>query len=524
MVAEAPHVVVVGSGMAGLVTALLVEEPLRVLLVTKKGRADSNTNYAQGGLAAAVGPEDCPTIHMVDTLRAGAGLCDPEVVRGVVEEGPRVVRMLQDWGVRFSTREGALDLGREGGHSRRRIVHALDRTGEEIERTLLSRIRAKETVTLVENALATDVITSPGPQGCRVAGVEVLRETPHGEERVVVWTQAVVLATGGAGQVYLFTSNPPIATGDGVAMAFRCGAPVSNLEFVQFHPTTFYNHPSGPFLISEALRGEGARLVLPDGSAFMHKYDPRRELAPRDIVARAIDQEMKLHGLPCVYLDATHLDPDFARQRFPVIYQRCLEAGVDFTRQPIPVVPAAHYFCGGVRTDAVAATRVRGLYACGEVACTGLHGANRLASNSLLEAIVFATRASSQVSALCEAHAALPPPEVVEVLRPRISPEMESLRERIRTTMWEHAGIVRSDRGLAEAVRVLDGLVEPVREVAQQAGRAGVELANVLLVARLIARAAQWRKESRGLHYNVDHPRRGPRQWRRESVIEPGEL
>ncbi len=523
VVLAAPDVVVIGSGMAGLVTALLVEEPWRVLVVTKKGRADCNTNFAQGGLAAAVGEEDSPTLHLVDTLRTGAGLCHRDIVRGVVEEGPSVVKRLQEWGVRFSMVDGRLDLGREGGHSRRRIVHALDRTGEEIERSLLSAVRAKPNVEIVENALAVDIITRPQPHGLEAEGVELLEETEEGERRIAAFCRAVVLATGGAGQVYEHTSNPDIATGDGIAMGFRCGASVRNLEFVQFHPTTFYRHPNGPLLISEAVRGEGGRLVLPDGSPFMHRYDPRRELAPRDIVARAIDQEMKERGLACVYLDVTHVDPDFSRARFPHIYRRCLEAGVDFTKDPIPVVPAAHYFCGGIATDARGATDVSRLYACGEVACTGLHGANRLASNSLLEAIVFATRVAQEVTAVCaRATDPLRPPELLHVGRPQgSSPEVARVREELRRCMWRHVGIVRTDAGLAEAVEALERLWKDLKGLGPPASRDVVEVRNMVLVGRLIALSAAWRKESRGLHFNVDHPHRGGRQWRTDSHIVP---
>ena len=520
-----PDVVVIGSGMAGLVTALLIDESRRVLIVTKKGRADSNTNFAQGGLAAAVGEEDSPSLHLVDTLRTGAGLSHPDIVRGAVEEGPAVVRRLQQWGVRFSTSAGRFDLGREGGHTRRRIVHALDRTGEEIERALLAGVRSRPNVEVIENALAIDLMTEPSPSGgLQTCGVELLRETPLAELRMLVRARAVVVATGGAGQVYQFTSNPEIATGDGIAMGYRCGASVSNLEFVQFHPTTFYGHPSGSFLISEAVRGEGGRLVLSDGTSFMHRYDPRKELAPRDVVARAIDQEMKAKNLACVYLDVTTLDHDFARARFPAIHKKCLDAGVDFTRDPIPVVPAAHYFCGGLKTDRNGATSLPGLFACGEVACTGLHGANRLASNSLLEAIVFATRVAASVTAMCEASPAYPgsPPETVAAYARASDADdtMLEIRRQVRECMWRNVGIVRCDRGLAEAVTALDGLECPVRGLVAQGSRAAMELRNLLQTGRLIALSAAWRKESRGLHFNTDHPRRGGVAWRRDSHIQ----
>ncbi|MBN1425764.1 L-aspartate oxidase [Candidatus Fermentibacteria bacterium] len=525
---SSPDVIIIGSGMAGLVSALLIDEAWRVLIVTKKGRADSNTNFAQGGLAAAVGAEDCPSVHLVDTLRVGAGLCHSDVVRGVVEDGPAMVRRLQEWGVRFSVQpDGGFDLGKEGGHTRRRIVHALDRTGEEIERALLAKVRGKPNVQVIENALALDILTEPSPAGFpRVCGMEILMEEPDQDVRTLVRARAVVLATGGAGHVYQFTSNPAIATGDGVAMGFRCGASVSNLEFIQFHPTTFYSRGGNSFLISEAVRGEGGKLVLPDGSPFMHRYDSRAELAPRDIVARAVDQEMKAAGLECVYLDVTGIEADFARGRFPAICQKCLDAGIDFTSTPIPVVPAAHYICGGVTTDIRGATDVVGLFACGEVACTGLHGANRLASNSLLEAVVFATRVAESVSDLCATSPsrALPPPETVAAYRrtDEACGSAATLRTQIQECMWHDVGIVRSDRSISQATAMLEARVGQIRQLIDEApGREVMEVRNIVDTARLIAGAAQWRKESRGLHFNTDYPRRGGARWRRDSRIVP---
>ncbi|MGB9578473.1 MAG: L-aspartate oxidase, partial [Halothiobacillaceae bacterium] len=397
---------VIGSGIAGLSFALKAAEHGDVVVVTKKERAESNTNYAQGGIASVFAPDDSFDIHLEDTLRGGAGLCHEDVVRMVVSEGPQRVRELVEWGAQFTVRqEGGktvFDLAREGGHSRHRIVHARDHTGAEVERALIAAVKDHPGIQVLENHVAVDLLTEHhlGREAEAMAkrlhcwGAYVLDVA--GKRVMPFVARATVLATGGCGQVYLHTTNPEIATGDGVAMAYRAGARIANMEFMQFHPTSLYRGPHATgrsFLISEAVRGFGGILRTSDGEDFMRRYHPMASLAPRDVVARAIDTEMKKRGEPCVYLDVTHLDPEAVKTRFPHIYETCLRHKIDMTKEWIPVVPAAHYSCGGVMTDMWARTNLTGLYACGEVACTGLHGANRLASNSLLEAVVFAHHA-----------------------------------------------------------------------------------------------------------------------------------
>ena len=518
--------IIIGSGIAGLSFALKAAEHGSVAIVTKRARAESSTAWAQGGIASVTSTEDSFELHVADTLDAGAGLCDEAVVRRIVTDGPARIRELIDFGVAFDERElpdgsHELDLAREGGHSKRRILHARDLTGREIERALLAAIERAPSVTVFENHIAVDLITL-GKLGLasadRCLGAYVLDEATG--EVATLRSDRVVLATGGCGKVYLYTTNPSIATGDGVAMAWRAGAKIANMEFIQFHPTCLFHPEARSFLISEAVRGEGARLIDAKGREFMAKYDARKELAPRDIVARAIDAEMKRTGARCVYLDITHQPADFVRDRFPNIYETCLGLGIDITTQPIPVVPAAHYQCGGVQTDEDGASSLRGLFAIGEVACTGLHGANRLASNSLLEACVLAHRC-------CESIVSAPPSAGDTAFDALQLPawtsgdavDVDELVviyhnwDEIRRLMWDYVGIVRTDKRLQRAAARLRNLEREIAEFywGYKLTTDLLELRNLATVAALIVDCALLRKESRGLHYTLDHPETDPR-------------
>ncbi len=519
---------VLGSGIAGLFFAVRAAEVGRVVVLTKKEAADSATNWAQGGIAAVVAEEDSFADHARDTSDAGDGLCDPEVVDYVVSRGPNAIEALLKLGVEFdrAAAEDAFALGREGGHRIRRVLHHRDATGREIERALLARARSHPNISLLENHCVVDLVTTAklGQSGAnRVVGAYVL-DVERGEVDVFA-SSAVLLATGGAGKVYEFTSNPDIASGDGMAMAYRAGATLANMEFFQFHPTCLYHPQAKSFLITEAVRGEGGVLRNLDGEAFMADHHPMRDLAPRDIVARAIDTELKRRGDDHVNLDITHQDASFLKERFPTVYARCLDFGIDLTREPIPVVPAAHYCCGGVRTDLAGETDVANLFAAGEVTCTGLHGANRLASNSLLEGVVFANAAAD---ALLERVSDLPPPEssIPEWEEGSATESSEAVVikqnwDEIRQFMWNYVGIVRSDKRLARAKRRIELLREEITEYYWNFRLTTdlIELRNLSCVAELVIDCARSRKESRGLHYNIDYPNRDDERFRRDTVI-----
>jgi len=520
---------VLGSGIAGLTFALKVADKGTVTIVTKKEDFESNTNYAQGGVACVLSEEDSFELHVRDTLRCGVGLGKRKAVEILAREGPRLVRELIELGVKFSRDDKVpwgLALGIEGGHSTRRIVHSDDLTGREIERALLSAVLQHPAIALVENYIGVELIiertrsgrkreTKPVCWGAHVLNTKTGRITSFSARNTL-------LATGGCGKVYLYTSNPDIATGDGIAMAYRAGAAIANLEFVQFHPTCLFHPEAKSFLISEAVRGEGAVLTTNDGATFLDKYHKRASLAPRDIVARAIDREMKRRGDLHVMLDMRPIGRKRIPSRFPNIYRKLTSLGLDPTKEPIPVVPAAHYMCGGVVTDLEGRTTIPGLYACGEVTCTGVHGANRLASNSLPEALVFAERAAQSARRReVEKPPHVAPLEAGESRKPFESVAFKHDWLALRKLMWDYVGIMRRDERLAIASRRVAEMCETIEDYYMRYALDSdlIELRNIGLVAELIVRCALERKESRGLHYNLDHPRRDDRKWKRDTVL-----
>ncbi|MEJ1356114.1 MAG: L-aspartate oxidase [Candidatus Sedimenticola sp. (ex Thyasira tokunagai)] len=522
-------VLVIGSGAAGLSLALRLPQHLQVAVISKKALAEGNTYYAQGGIAAVLDENDSIESHIEDTFNAGAGLCDREIIRQVAEHGPENIQWLLDEGVDF-TRERpsseVLHLTREGGHSKRRVVHAADATGQEVEIRIEQDARKRSNIHLFEHHNAVDLILANKNLGSdrRCVGAYILNtESSHVETFLA---SATVIATGGASKVYLYTSNPDVATGDGIAMAWRAGCRVANMEFIQFHPTCLYHPEAKSFLITEAIRGEGGKLLLADGSRFMPRFDERAELAPRDIVARAIDHEMKRLGEDCVYLDISHKPEKFILDHFPTIHRRCKEYGIDITQEPIPVVPAAHYTCGGIISDAQGLTDTPNLYAIGEASYTGLHGANRMASNSLLECLVFAQAAAQDIAEKIESTPN--PPEVSAWDESRVTDSDEEVVvahnwDELRRFMWDYVGIVRTNKRLERARRRINLLQQEIREYYSNFRVTNdlLELRNLVEVASLIVRSAQSRKESRGLHFTLDFPKRDDRYQRSPTILMP---
>lgn len=534
---------IIGSGIAGLTFALKVAAFGNVALVTKKGVMDSSTKMAQGGIASVFDKFDSFDLHIKDTLAAGDGLCNRDVVEMVVKNGPDRIRELTELGVQFDLKRKAktdrkdfdldFDLGHEGGHSQKRIVHAHDMTGIELERVLVNHVKQNERITLYENHIAIDlvIISTRMKRGTFTTthegyccGAYVL-DRQAGQVKTFC-SKITLLATGGASKVYLYTSNPDIATGDGIAMGYRAGTTVANLEFVQFHPTCLYHSEAKNLLISEAVRGEGGRLLDSTGKAFMESYSSQKELACRDVVARAIDSELKKSGDDSVFLDISHKDFKFIKERFPNLYEKCLTFGFDMTKEPLPVVPAAHYMCGGVATDIFGRTDLHRLYAIGETACTGLHGANRLASNSLIEALVYSHTAAQQavddLKIFDFSSTPNPPPwdEVGTTDSDEVIMVSQNWDE-IRRFMWNYVGIVRSDKRLARAKRRIEIIQKEINEYYWNFRISAdlIELRNIAVVAELIIKSASHRKESRGLHYNLEYPNRDDIKWRKDTLL-----
>lgn len=520
---------IIGSGIAGLSFALKVADQKKVAIITKRELQETSTQYAQGGIATVFSEEDSFESHAEDTMVAGAQLSHRDIVDIVVEGGPQAIENLINFGTAFTRNtQGEYDLTREGGHSYRRILHASDITGREIERALAAAVRNHPNITIYEFHCAIDLITEAKvlqrrlPEN-RCLGAYVL--DIHNREVITFGAQVTVLATGGAGKVYRYTSNPDIASGDGIAIAYRAGAAISNMEFMQFHPTTLFHPHAKSFLISEAVRGEGAILKRADGTIFMEKYHPLKDLAPRDIVARAIDNEMKVNGDDCVFLDITHKGADYVKERFPNIYETLLQYGIDMSQQPIPVVPAAHYLCGGVQVDSHGQTEINNLFAIGEVSCTGLHGANRLASNSLLEGAVFGERAALRALENIKAQTPeFPPVKPWDYGNATNSDEEVVVTQNwdeIRLCMWNYVGIVRSDKRLTRALRRIRMIQEEISDYYWDFYPTSdlLELRNLATVAELIVRCALERKESRGLHYTIDYPQTDDIHWKKDTII-----
>ena len=521
-------VLVIGSGIAGLFAALKISEFAEVVLVTKKNKAESNTNYAQGGIASVIDPNDTFEKHVQDTLIAGAGLCDKKAVESMVKEGPDRINDLIDIGTQFTKKGDSFDLAREGGHSMSRILHAKDLTGQEIERALIHSAEEKKNIQIFENAIAIDLLTEHNLSGGSKTisengncwGAYILESSNN--DVIKITAKATILATGGLGQVYLHTTNPSIATGDGFAMAYRAGAEMGNMEFIQFHPTSLYNVKTGSnnddhaFLISEAVRGFGGLLRTRDGNLFIHNYDSRKELAPRDIVARAIDNELKKRGDEYVYLDLSHKNADEVIDHFPNIYNTCLKYGIDITKDFIPVVPAAHYACGGIIVNLNGESSLRGLFACGEVTMTGVHGANRLASNSLLEALVYAYRCTSSIKKYLNNFNIIVPELLDWDDSGTLSHDERVLIthtvNEVKQTMWDYVGIVRSNLRLQRASARIKNIFEETEELYKKTKIfiEILELRNLVACSHLIIESAKVRKESRGLHYTLDYPEKFP--------------
>ncbi|MDH5326501.1 MAG: L-aspartate oxidase [Gammaproteobacteria bacterium] len=520
-------ILIIGSGSAGLSAALHLDPQTRVAILSKGELNAGSTSFAQGGISAVLDPMDSIQSHIQDTLNAGGGLCNESVVRYVVEHAKDQIQWLIDLGMPFTQDENqGYHLTREGGHSHRRVIHTADITGKALSQTLTAGVEQRDNIQVFANHIAIDLITGAklGLHSNRVYGAYVL-DLNSGQTRVIQ-AKAIIIATGGASKAYLYTSNPDVSTGDGIAMAWRAGCRVANMEFIQFHPTCLYHPHAKSFLISEAVRGEGGRLLLPDGSSFMDKVDPRGELAPRDIVARAIDHEMKRQGLDCVYLDISFKSRQFIQSHFPNIYERCLRFGFDLSRQPIPVVPAAHYTCGGIMTDINGLTDIDNLYAVGEATCTGLHGANRMASNSLLECLVFGAAAAKHINQYMDKTRDLP--QLPEWDESRVTNSDEEIVvahnwDELRRFMWDYVGIVRTNKRLQRAMRRINMLEREIHEYYSNFKISNdlLELRNLVTVSKLIVLSALARKESRGLHYTLDYPQLDNSMAPQNTVLKP---